>query len=438
MARQVSATARGRRALESDWEQFLLTGSVPASVRPEIAASWSRCRQLGVPPERDLAPIEFGDELADYREQHPMAAVMPLVRGLLLPHAQEEGLVVAVGDGAGRLLWVEGATASLRRAERMNFVAGARWDEAGGGTSAPALALATDAPARIESAEHFNANVHRWSCSAAPVHHPHTGALLGVVDVTGDERAASKAVLALICATVAAAEAELRLAALAGTGVAEPVRPSAGEVPAAARSLAASRLELDVLDRRDGYLTVHGERSLRRIRLSPRHAELLLVLAGGPRGLSAEELSIRLDERSLDAVTVRAEITRLRRVLGAEVLLSRPYRLAIPLDTDASEVRRLLDRGDLRGALRRYAGPVLPKSEAPFVIDLREQLHAEVRHALLRQPDTELLGAVVETPWGADDIDLWHALHASLPAGSPRRTRAAARLLLLHRELSAR
>jgi hypothetical protein len=441
MKQPTASPPRGRRALEGDWERFLLTGNAPTSVRPEIAASWWRCRQLGVPAEHELAPIDIGDELADYRDQHPMAAVMPLVRGLLLPHAQEEGLVVAVGDRAGRLLWVEGAVAALRQAERMNFVEGSRWDESGGGTSAPALALATDAPARIRSAEHFNANVHRWSCSAAPLHDPQTGELLGVIDVTGDERAASKAVLALVCATVAAAEAELRLAQLgaslrAGTLQAPTLRrPSARTRPLPAD--APTRLELDVLGRRDGFVTVHAQRSLRRTRLSPRHAEILLVLAGEPGGLSTEELAVRLDVRTLDTVTIRAELTRLRRVLGSQIVLSRPYRLAIPLDTDAADVHRMLGRGARRAAMRRYLGPVLPRSEAPYVVELREQLHAELRQALLGAPDSELLTAVVESPWGADDLDCWRALHACLPAGSPRKTQAAARLRLLDEELAA-
>ena len=38
--------------------------------------------------------------------------------------------ILAVCDAHGRLLWVEGHPATLRGAESMNFVPGARWDEA--------------------------------------------------------------------------------------------------------------------------------------------------------------------------------------------------------------------------------------------------------------------------------------------------------------------
>jgi hypothetical protein len=80
---------------------------------------------------------------------------------------------------------------------------------------------------------------------------------------------------------------------------------------------------------------------------------------------------------------------------------------------------------------------VLPRSESPYVAHLREQVHAELRQALLASADAQLLTAVVESVWGADDLECWRVLHACLPADSPQKTQAAARLRLLDEELSA-
>jgi hypothetical protein len=66
-------------------------------------------------------------------------------------------------------------------------------------------------------------------------------------------------------------------------------------------------------------------------------------------------------------VTVRAELSRLRRLVGAHLLGSRPYRLTGPLETDLDQVRRLLARGAVGPALERYPGAVLPRSSAPGV-----------------------------------------------------------------------
>ena len=183
----------------------------------------------------------------------------------------------------------------------MHFVEGAQWDEAHAGTNAPGVALATSKAARIAAAEHFQKAVQRWSCSAVPVYSP-TGQPLGVIDVTGDERAAQPTMLALVQATVAAVEAELRLRSAARPGQLPPRRST---LP---------RLQLEVLGRDEA---TSDDRPATRSPLSPRHGELLLILAAEPQGLSADEIAVRLDERPLDPVTVRAELSRLRRIVGA-------------------------------------------------------------------------------------------------------------------------
>ncbi len=48
--------------------------------------------------------------------------------------------------------------------------------------------LCLDHAVQIFSAEHLVAAVHPWTCSAAPIHEPATGELIGVVDLTADLR----------------------------------------------------------------------------------------------------------------------------------------------------------------------------------------------------------------------------------------------------------
>ena len=95
------------------------------------------------------------------------------------------------------------------------------------------------------------------------------------------------------------------------------------------------------------------------VRLSLRHAEILLLLARHPAGLSADELAVLLSEHELSDVTVRAEVSRLRRLVGPLLSESRPYRLTAPLRTDVDMVHALLDAGDVDAALTAYPGPVL-------------------------------------------------------------------------------
>ena len=68
----------------------------------------------------------------------------------------------------------------------MNFAEGTLWSEGGAGTNAIGTALALDHAVQVFGPEHFSDPVQRWTCSAAPIHDPDTGAVIGVIDLTGD------------------------------------------------------------------------------------------------------------------------------------------------------------------------------------------------------------------------------------------------------------
>ncbi|WP_225233479.1 sigma-54-dependent transcriptional regulator family protein [Klenkia terrae] len=398
-------------------------GPTGRHVRPVVWESWRRSLGNGVDPDGVAAPVDLlDDDLVAYREAHPLAAVMPVIRRLLVADAEADKMIVAVTDAAGRVLWVEGDRQLRGQAERMHFVAGSRWGEDVVGTNAPGTALALDTPVQIFGSEHYSRTVQPWSCSAAPVHHPVTGVLLGAIDVTGGDHVASPHVLTLVRATVAAAESELRWQhreQLAG-GPALPPR----RVPTTPL--------LEVLGRERARLTT----STGRTELSLRHSELVLLLAEAAvtgEGRSAEQLAAEVHAGDAAAVTVRAELSRVRKLLGEDLVGSRPYRLTSPLDTDLDQVRRLLTRGAVATALERYAGPVLPRSEAPGVRAARARLTGSLRAALLRAPRPDLLLRYSRLPEAADDAAVWQALLDVLPVSSPRRAAAANQLLRLRR-----
>ena len=49
-----------------------------------------------------------GEALEEYRRGHPLASIMPVINKLLIQPSSDQGLLVAVGDELGRLLWVDG------------------------------------------------------------------------------------------------------------------------------------------------------------------------------------------------------------------------------------------------------------------------------------------------------------------------------------------
>ena len=406
-------------------DRFVATGHAGRGVRPLVAESWQRCVSSGLDPERSLAPVELVDgELDDWRREHPLAGVMPVVRRLLVDDAAEAGLLVAVSDAAGRLLWVEGERRLRAGAEKMHFVEGAAWSESQAGTNAPGTALALGRPVQIFAAEHLSRPVTSWSCSAAPIHDPDTGAILGALDLTGGDEVVSPYAMSLVRATAAAMEGELRVQRLLGLAA---LRPFGRDTPAGAAGMALQTLGAasGVLKRPDGLT-----------RLSLRHSELLLLLAAHPDGLTGDQLSVALHDVDLASVTLRAELSRLRPLLAPLDLHSRPYRLGHELATDVGEVRRLLRAGDVGGAVAAYPGPVLPTSDAPGVVRLREQIHGDLRAALIGAGDPDALLRFADTDHGRLDWQVWQAAWSSLPPSSSRAEQVRAHLAYLDRELA--
>jgi hypothetical protein len=387
------------RDLSEAHDAFLATGQAAPGVRPLVAKSWARSLESGLDPESAEAPVELVDDALDrWRSSHPLAPVMPVIRRLLIDDAVEAGLLVAVSDADGRLLWVEGQRVAMSSAQRMNFVEGARWTEGVAGTNAPGTALALDQPVQIFAAEHLLRPVTSWSCTAAPIHDPDSGAVLGVLDLTGGDEVASPRTLSLVRATASAVESELRIRRLTGADTAP----------------APERVVLRTL----GLPTATLGDARMATRLGLRHSELLVLLAAHPDGIGGERLATMLHEQDLAAVTLRAELSRLRSILAPIALHSRPYRLGGPLATDVGDVRALLARGQVAAAVEKYAGPLLPASEAPGVVELRDSLHARIRSAVIAERDPELLLRFADTEHGRQDWKLWHDAARTLPEGS--------------------
>jgi len=415
------------RFLRSAHDDFVSTGTLDRALRPLVAASWRRSVDSGVNPESSVAPIRLDDDrLTAIRATHPLASAMPVIRRLLVESAAEAGLLVAVSDAAGQLLWVEGSSKLRSLAESMNFVPGADWSEASAGTNAPGTALAVGAPVQIFGAEHLSRPVTLWSCSAAPIHEPDTGAVLGVLDLTGGAEVVTPQTLTLVRATVAAVEAELRLERLV------PRRERRALVQAGWSAPTWAEPSLAVLGRRGARLGYESTTST----LSLRHSEILLLLASTDGGLTAGELAVALSHEEHSPVTIRAELSRLRTLLGPLRLSSRPYAVLDRLVTDASVVADHLAAGRLRQAVAEYRGPVLPTSEAPAVQQLRDELHLLLRSALLAGGDPDALLSFADTPHGRDDYEVWQEALRTLPPSSPRYAQVAAHLDQLDLELA--
>ncbi|MEU0883102.1 GAF domain-containing protein [Lentzea sp. NPDC005914] len=366
---------------------------VGEAARPVIAESWRRSLAARVDPDRHEAPVVYGpDEIADLRGTHPLASTLPLLKHTL----SMDDTIMIVTDTRGHILWCEGDNGVRHRAERVHLTEGSRWSEDAIGTNAMGTALATGKPVTVHSREHLVRTYHGWTCAASPIHDPHSGLLLGVVDVSGPLKTMHPAVAQLVSAAARLAEHHLQQHFVPRQHV----------------------LTLNFLG------GPHADLDGRPLVLTLRNAEVLTALALHPKGLTAEQLALLLYGERGNPTTVRAELHRLRAQLGG-VLLTRPYRLDAVVRGDFLDVRTALRSGDARRATRHYSGELLPRSDAPVVREERADLAAAVRRGVLDTGDADSLLSFADS---GEDAEVLERLHLLLPVTDPRHALVSSRL----------
>jgi hypothetical protein len=408
------------RLLVRAHERALAGGGADAVVRDVVTRSWDRSRLAGVDPDHHAAPRlhEHRETLERWR-MHPLARFAPLVREHLSDFAYDARHIVVIGDADGCLLWSAGHPSVLAASEEIGFTPGHLWREDATGTNGVGTAIAVDHPVQIFSAEHYGRAIHEWTCSGAPVHDPESGRVLGVIDLSSGLRAAHPHSLALVTATARMVEARLvselaqrreRLRSRFFERVARGASGPCALVDATGHVLAAhprgalggrlepvdggwrepgddgGRLESEPLG--DGAQLVHvrvasgrsrtlGLRALdrdtveasagaHRVVLPRRRSEIVVLLALHPEGMTAEQLARELYGDEGKRMSVRSEMSRLRRQLGG-LLGANPYRLHAEVRADFLEPPWMRARGDGCGVL-------LPSSRVPAIERARAEL----------------------------------------------------------------
>jgi hypothetical protein len=409
-------SARAIRLLHQVREAALAGERPPMAPRPVIDASWKRMLRLGISPDQSYGETFLDrEELEHRRRTTALGDAMRTLGETLAEMAEASPQIMVVTDDEGRVLWRQGSAGVLRLACGIRLEEGAAWAEHATGTNAIGTALAVRRPVRVHSAEHFVGALQSWTCAAAPVHDPRDGRLLGVVDVSGPAAGFHPTTLALVSSVVPLAESEMRerhrrsverlrsvsapilcrvggralavdvhgwTAAVTGMPpvdrVALPKALRAGRawLPSLGRCAveplpggwlvrleedrqdppAASRVVLDLSGPRRWSVTVSGPAGSWAQELTPRHAELLYVLALHRGGRTAAELAADVFGDPTRAVTVRAEMSRVRRHLSG-VLAHRPYRFSDEVEVEVLAPPPPLDP--------------LPHSTAPAVLAAR-------------------------------------------------------------------
>nr|WP_318229328.1 sigma-54-dependent Fis family transcriptional regulator [Paraburkholderia terrae] len=168
------------------WERFL-AGEPSTSAPPALLDSWQRSLRSGVSPTAVSAPIAVhGDEVAAllWRHRDLLAAADRLFTVTADLFADSHSILLLTNQD-GVILKAAGDLRIQAAGEKIHLTIGGDWGEGSAGTNGIGTALATRQPTYIHASEHFCEGIKSWSCAAAPICEPGTGAVIGVLDISG-------------------------------------------------------------------------------------------------------------------------------------------------------------------------------------------------------------------------------------------------------------
>nr|WP_229218349.1 sigma-54-dependent Fis family transcriptional regulator [Rugamonas apoptosis] len=164
-----------------------------------IETSHQRSLSYGLNPERkpDFNPLARGDLNALIEQNrllhaHALPAMETLYQQIINTHN-----MVILTDANGVIVHSLGDDDFLEKANRVALQPGVAWSEQSRGTNAIGTAIAERAPALVHADQHYLSANHFLTCSAAPIT-DHLGNVIGVLDVSGDQRSFHKHTMALV------------------------------------------------------------------------------------------------------------------------------------------------------------------------------------------------------------------------------------------------
>lgn len=173
------------------WEAFQ-SGGDPGDVGPGLLDSWRRSRWSGVDPsDTDIPQVTVDADTPFVR------VAAPVMLGLADQLAGTSSCL-ALADPRGTVVWRwvsdPGIAGDL---DDVGVVRGGRFAEEAIGTNGIGTALEGRGPALVFGHEHYVEHLEDFACAGAPIRHPVSGKLIGVIDLTCWRREANRMMVAV-------------------------------------------------------------------------------------------------------------------------------------------------------------------------------------------------------------------------------------------------
>ena len=179
-----------------------------------IKESHSRSAAYGLDKETrpEFSPLHRTDlSLLIEKNQRLHTHAVPVMETLYEQIFNTHNMVLLT-DANGLIMHSLGDDDFLEKANRVALSPGVAWSEESKGTNAIGTAIAEQKPVLVHADEHYLCANHFLTCSAAPIIDCH-GKVIGVLDVSGDQRSYHKHTMALVRMSAQMIENQLFLSA---------------------------------------------------------------------------------------------------------------------------------------------------------------------------------------------------------------------------------
>lgn len=177
------ATSSAKKVARA-WESFAEGEDIEAGVRPEILASWYRCRdRYEVDRTLDVAPGAGADDVLRVDNGVIFTALGGL-GALAGQEVERDGAVVSITDGDGRVLGAWGDPSARRRAEMHNLAPWSSWSEECTGTNGMGTSLEVSGPVTVTGPEHWCQAFHQWACAGISIRDVVTGSPIASMTIS--------------------------------------------------------------------------------------------------------------------------------------------------------------------------------------------------------------------------------------------------------------
>lgn len=183
-----ASTSGGADAAMAAWERFVGGDDAVQGVRPEILASWYRCReQYHVDPHLAQAPPAPGEGPGIQERSLLHGTVFAELGGaaaMAAGDAESHSGIITVTDSSGRILASWGDRKTLGLAEESNLAPWSGWPEWTTGTNGMGTALECHQPVTVQGPEHWCQGFHGWTCAGVAIRDAATDKPIAVLNVS--------------------------------------------------------------------------------------------------------------------------------------------------------------------------------------------------------------------------------------------------------------